>query len=78
MSGKQLRVITCCSRALQLANKAAALIVCITSDNQEATDAGYANALTIPGLRSNVHIENLKMLDTDGRLIRSLDLTRFG
>lgn len=56
---------------------AAALIVCITSDNQEATDAGYANAVPIPGLRSNVYIENLKMLDTD-YADSLVDFTRFG
>lgn len=41
------------------------LEVYINSQNEEATSAGYANAVPLPISISNIYIEDLQMLDTD-------------
>lgn len=41
------------------------LEVCINIHNEEAIEAGYANAVPIAVLKSNVYIEDLNMLDID-------------
>ena len=41
------------------------LIVCITEDNKESADSGYANAVSLPYSPGSVYIQKIDMLDTD-------------
>lgn len=53
------------------------LEVCINGHNEEATSAGYANAVPLPISRSNIYVDDLNMLDTD-YAASLVDFPRFG
>jgi hypothetical protein len=42
-----------------------ALVVCLTEDNKESADYGYANALPLPYSRDSVYVQKIDMLDTE-------------
>lgn len=53
------------------------LKVSINSQNEEATSAGYANAVPIPISKNDIYIEDLQMLDTE-YAASLVDFPRFG